>query len=297
MLTRAFAGESISNFEITFLKNGATQTLGKDTNARFSMNTAPMTGSHGDIDGVIAIGRDVTEVRNLEAQVIQAEKLATLGQLAAGVVHELNNPLTSISVYSDFLLNKAERGPLAAPDLEKLKRIHQNTERILRFTRDLVTYARPSGISTKPVSLHEALDQSIVFCEHVAAEHGTAVVRNYVDGELIVLCDKGQLHQVFINLITNACHAVPEGAGRIEIQTRIQERSAHVLLADNGPGIPAELQKRVFEPFFSTKGEGKGTGLGLSIVKNIVEQHRGEIRVDSTLGDGTLFEIIFPLHA
>lgn len=296
MLTRAFAGETISNFEIAFAVSSQSESA-KNGRARFSMNTAPMTSARGEIEGVIAIGRDVTEVRQLEAQVIQAEKLATLGQLAAGVVHELNNPLTSISVYSDYLLNKSEQGPLAASDVEKLKRIHQNTERILRFTRDLVAYARPSGEGTDPVSLHEALDQSIVFCEHVAAEYGTTVVRNYVSRDLTVRCDKGQLHQVFINLITNACHAVPEGAGRIEITTKVDDTRAYVLLVDNGPGIPTELQRRVFEPFFSTKGEGKGTGLGLSIVKNIVEQHRGEIRVESVLGDGTTFQVSLPLHS
>ncbi len=294
MLTRAFAGETISNFEIAFARSDLHQNGGSF--ARFSMNTAPMTGQRGEIEGVIAIGRDITEVRDLEAQVIQAEKLATLGQLAAGVVHELNNPLTSISVYSDFLLTRAEKGSLSETDLEKLKRIHQNTERILRFTRDLVAYARPSRETSDPVSLHEALDQSIVFCEHVAAEHGTTVVRKYTDQDLVVVCDKGQLHQVFINLITNACHAAPEGAGHIEIRTRLSGTNASVLLIDNGPGIPSELQRRVFEPFFSTKGEGKGTGLGLSIVKNIVQQHRGEIRVESALGEGTRFEILLPLH-
>lgn len=283
----ALRGESTSNFEVRLPRaHGGF--------ARVAMNTASIVSADGEVEGVIAIGRDITEVRQLEEQIIHAEKLATLGQLAAGVVHELNNPLTSISVYSDYLLKKGERGGADAPDLEKLRRIVQSAERILNFTRDLVAYARPSNEEPRLVSIHDVLDQSVVFCEHVIAESGVRVEKRFAGDVQPVYAVKGQLHQVFINLITNACHAMPVGAGQLVIETKPIGEQLIVRLADNGAGIPGDNLDRIFEPFFSTKGEGKGTGLGLSIVRNIVQQHGGNIKVESELGGGTTFEISLP---
>ncbi len=249
----------------------------------------------GDVDGVLAIGRDLTKLHQLESQVLQAEKLATLGQLAAGVVHELNNPLTSISVYAEYLLSKGQREGADSGDVEKLRRIVQAAERILRFTRDLVTYARPSTEAPKQLSLAEILDQSLVFCEHVITEAGTTVEKVYEDSDLPdVLGSRGQLHQIFINLFTNACQAMPMGAGRLVVEARPEQGGVAVRVRDNGSGIPQDQLESVFEPFFSTKGEGKGTGLGLSIVRKIVQQHSGRIHIESVLGEGTTFHLWFP---
>lgn len=290
VFTNALRGEPTTNFELRLPRADG-------THARVSMNTASILSPAGDVEAVIAIGRDVTEVRELERQVIQAEKLATLGQLAAGVVHELNNPLTSISVYSDYLLKKLETQGVEDRDLEKLRRIVQSAERILTFTRELIRYARPSTDPPTLVSVHDVLERSIVFCEHVIEEAGARIERDYAKGIRPVYAVEGQLHQVFINLITNACHAMPEGAGVLRFETAAGgEDHVAVRLADNGVGIPPELVDRVFEPFFSTKGEGKGTGLGLSIVRNIVHQHGGTIRVTSDVGRGTTFEILLPCH-
>jgi len=263
---------------------------------RLSLNLVSLLNPEGDVEGVIAIGRDLTEVRKLEEQIIQAEKLATLGQLAAGVVHELNNPLTSISVYGEYLHKKGLREDAPEGDVEKLRRIVQSAERILRFTRDLVTYARPSIEEPRALDVHEVLEQAAVFCEHVLGDASASVDKSYVDDAPKILGVRGQLHQVFINLITNACHAMPEGAGRLELSTRVEEKRVVVLVRDNGSGIPAEQLDRIFEPFFSTKGQGKGTGLGLSIVRNIVQQHGGAIDVRSEPGRGTTFVVSLP-HA
>ncbi len=280
----ALRGESTSNLELSIPR--ATSGF-----VRLSVNVASITSADGDVEGVIAVGRDLTEVRELEHQIIQAEKLATLGQLAAGVVHELNNPLTSITVYAEHLLRKNQRAGGDPTDSERLGRILEAAQRILNFTRDLVTYARPSAEEPRAVSLESLLEQSVVFCEHVLGERGVTVERRYAPGLPAVLAVPSQLHQVFINLITNACHAMPEGAGRLVLETA-QERAGGpitVRIVDNGSGIPAEIRDRIFEPFYTTKSEGKGTGLGLSIVRNIVHQHRGEIAVESALGAGTTF--------
>ena len=288
VVLNALRGRPTTGFEMNIARaDGST--------ARMSFNVASLMGPDGQPDGVIAIGHDLTQVRELEEQVAQAEKLATLGQLAAGVVHELNNPLTSISVYSDFLLKRLD-GPEADPkDIEKLRRIQTSVARILRFTQDLVTYARPSTEQPERLAPQDIVEQALVFCEHVIAEIGVEVDLVFNPDDPRVYGVRSQLHQVFINLITNACHAMPEGAGRLGVRT--EQRGPDllaILLSDNGAGVPPDLQNRIFEPFFTTKEGGKGTGLGLSIVRKIVTQHGGDICLKSELGAGATFIITLP---
>lgn len=235
-------------------------------------------------------------VRALEEQVVHAERLASLGQLAAGVVHELNNPLTSISVYGEHLLRTSRGGGSAAGDFEKLRRIVESAERMHKLTRDLMTYARPIADESSSLRVHEVLERSLSFCEHVLSEAGARVSQRYDDGSVSVRGVEGQLHQVFINLITNACHALPAEGGELVLSTRV-ESEGHVVVRveDNGSGIAEPHRARIFEPFFSTKREGKGTGLGLSIVRTIVQQHGGRIELFAREGGGTVFEVALPV--
>ncbi|MBX3246945.1 MAG: PAS domain-containing protein [Myxococcales bacterium] len=284
----AFRGNTaLDSFETGLVRDdGAT--------VRMSAHLVSVLGRDGEIDSVLVIGRDLTELRELEGQVQHAEKLATLGQLAASVVHELNNPLTSISVYSDYLLRKSETDEALAKDREKLERIVQASERVLRFTRDLVAYARPSTEEPSALHLGEVVEQSLGFCEHVIAQAG-AKVQTLVEPDLPTVAGvRAQLHQVFVNLVTNACHAMPTGAGRLQVEVRRSGDGVVVRVADNGSGIPSERLERIFEPFYTSKGEGRGTGLGLSIVRKIVQQHGGRIHVKSLLGDGTVFDVWLP---
>jgi signal transduction histidine kinase len=211
------------------------------------------------------------------------------------VVHELNNPLTSITVYAEYLVRKLAAGGTEEADLEKLRRIGASAQRILRFSRDLVQYARPSGRDLEPVDLAAVVRQSVSICEHLL-ERGGIVLDVEVDPELpVVRAIGGQLEQVLINLITNATHAVENG-GRIVVRAQVESPSAALLeVADSGPGIPDEDRDKIFEPFFTTKSDGKGTGLGLPIVRNIVEQHRGEIRVERSDLGGAAFRVILPI--
>jgi two-component system NtrC family sensor kinase len=163
---------------------------------------------------------------------------------------------------------------------------------MLKFTRDLVAYARPPSEKPTALNLNEVVAQAVVFCSHVLEECGGNVTQEFEANAPVVYGVKGQLVQVLINLITNACHAMPLGAGQIRIDTHsLGEGRICLRVSDNGRGIPEEHQKHVFEPFFTTKSEGQGTGLGLSIVRNIIEQHRGEIKVTSEVGRGTTFEM------
>ena len=230
------------------------------------------------------------------AQLVQAEKLASLGQMVASIAHELNNPLTSIVAYTDYLLKLA--GGRGDPDeLERLKRIAESAHRVLVFTRDLVTYSRPADGPPQPVVLSALLDQALLFCEHVLAESGVTVERDFGDGVLPVRGVPSQLAQIFVNLITNACHAMPARGGHLLVRTELVmgDTFVRVTVTDNGHGVAADHIDHLFEPFFTTKGEGKGSGLGLSIVKDIVDSHRADISVRSEPGQGASFLIDFPV--
>ncbi len=267
-----------------------------DTLGRALFNTSVLRGPDGRVDGVIGIGQDIERLRSLERQVIQAEKLATLGQLAAGVVHELNNPLTSISVYGDYLVRQLESVGDKG-DVEKANKIVEGAARIQKLTRDLMSYARPSG-EYEWVAMNEVVRQALVFCEHVVRRSEAEVTLALADELPKIYAIRAQLHQVLINLITNAIHALPEARGHITLGTELVDggNAVQVRVADGGVGIGALDRDHVFEPFFTTKKDGKGTGLGLSIVKNIVEGHGGTVRFESQVGQGTTFFITLPIQ-
>ncbi len=284
----ALRGREVPPFELRLPKAGG-------GNARLQFTLVPILDSEGRVAGVIAIGQDRTEVHELEGQVIHAEKLATLGQLAAGIVHEINNPLTSISVYGEYLLSKLTRSGAEESDVKRLERILRSSDRIMSFTRNLLTYARPSKEEAQPLAINDVLEEAIGFCEHIVREARVTIVRDYGDHLPRVSAVPGQLHQVFVNLITNACNAAHDEGGRVSISTRLHGHDQiHVRVEDDGVGIGEHEMTRVFEPFFSTRRRGKGTGLGLSIVKSIVEQHHGTIEIDSRLGRGTSVLLTLP---
>jgi two-component system NtrC family sensor kinase len=268
------------------------------------------------------------ELHATRAQVVQAEKLASLGQMAAGMVHELNNPLTSIAAYTDFLLRRAvAREGSDADDVERLRRIAESANRMLRLTRDLVSYARPSGDIPIAVQLNVVIERALAFCEHEMADIGVIVERSYDLDIGIVRGLPEQLAQVFVNLVTNACHAMakapgtatPAGDAASSADATVAERRpvlhvstarladdspecrdgtprVMVVVQDAGHGIRPDHLALVFNPFFTTKGAGRGTGLGLSIVKNIVDGHRGKIRAESDPSFGTRFILVFPVE-
>jgi signal transduction histidine kinase len=241
--------------------------------------------------------RSSTEITGLQAQVIQAEKLAHVGQIAAGVVHELNNPLTSILAYADALRSKAEREQADPIDVERLRRIGEAAERILRFARDLVTYARPTTGAPALVDLGAAIEQALVFCEHDLASAGVSV-----ECDIPVDLDplrgvRAQLTQVFVNLFTNACHAMDGGGGRLTVRASSSGGRVRIWVADDGHGIDPAHLPRIFDPFFTTKPDGTGSGLGLSIVREIVARHGGTVHAESAHERGTTFVLELPSAA
>jgi len=239
-------------------------------------------------------------IRKLQAQVVQNEKLASLGQIVAGVVHELNNPLTSIIAYSDYLKRKAQSRPESedrADDLERLRRIGEAAARILNFSRDLVAYARPAADVPGTVKIQEIVEKALIFCEHEFQGAKIRISREF-DGRLPpVRGMAGQLTQVFVNLFTNAAHAMAAEGGELRIHMHA-DQAQHTLtieVSDTGTGIDEDDMPQIFEPFFTTKTDGRGTGLGLSIVRGILDTHGGTIHASSAPGEGTAFSLTLPL--
>jgi len=239
-------------------------------------------------------------IRKLQAQVIQNEKLASLGQIVAGVVHELNNPLTSIIAYSDYLKRMVFARPTydeQQDELERLRRIGEAATRILNFSRDLVAYARPAADVPGTVHVPAIVEKALIFCEHEFQGTPIQIFREF-EGQLPpVRGMAGQLTQVFVNLFTNAAHSMAMDGGELRITMhadRIQQ-TLTVEVSDTGTGIAEDDMPQIFEPFFTTKTDGRGTGLGLSIVRGILDAHGGTIHADSTLGEGTVFTLTLPL--
>lgn len=264
--------------------------------ARVSLATSAIAGAAGEAEGIVAIGQDVTLLRGLQARAEHARKLAELGTLAAGVVHELANPLTAVAAYSESLVQKLSRAGGDPADLAKLRRIHEASRRLQRLARDLMAYARPPAEARAPLDLAALLDEAAGLCEPVLRAAGARVERA-LRPVPAVRGQRGSLVQVFVNLVTNAAQALRPGGGVVRLESAVERGRVAARVRDDGRGMPPEVQRRVFEPFFTTREDGGGTGLGLAIVQGIVERHGGAIEVESRPGRGTAFTVLLPPDA
>jgi PAS domain S-box-containing protein len=253
-------------------------------------------------DGVIAMGfiTDITERKRVEAQLLrqrevlfQSEKLAALGRLAAGVAHEINNPLAIISSRIEVMLLEAEEQGLPASLVTDLQVLHRNTARAGRIAYSLRSFARQSPGERAPVDLNAVVDETLLLMEKSLTTDGIEVATSLDRTLPSILGDENELHQVLVNLLTNAREAMA-GCGAIRIETGWSERSGHLRLkvTDTGPGIPAQDLANIFDPFFTTKPDG--TGLGLSLSYGIIQDHQGTVDVQSEPGRGTTFILTFP---
>jgi two-component system NtrC family sensor kinase len=242
---------------------------------------------------VVFMIEDVTEQQALEGQLIQAEKLATVGQLVSGVAHELNNPLTSIAGLAEFLLEQKEWGP---GDRGHLRVIHEQAERAGRIVRNLLTFARKGPADRAPVDLNDVLQRTLLLVGHDLRLADVAVTRELAADLPAVVGDRHELQQVVLNLVTNAMQALGGVAAdrpRAITVTTWADEQIHLRVADTGPGIPDGIRPHLFTPFFTTKAPGHGTGLGLSICFSIVQTHGGRLEVERPAA-GAAFRVDLP---
>lgn len=249
---------------------------------------SPMRDDAGHLVGIVAVGRDLTEQRQLEAQLIQSAKIASLGVMAGGIAHELRNPLGIISASAQLLEERPEDAQLRSQCAQK---IHNATQRASLIIESLLKFARPLGERMREVDVHAVLKETLSLLAHQMTLQKVALSKDLQADLPWVYGNPELLQQVFTNLILNACNAMPEG-GMLTVVTRATEAGqVEVGFSDTGQGIPPEHLPKIFDPFFTTMPVGKGTGLGLSISFSIVQQHQGTIEVESQVGEGTTFTV------
>ena len=258
-------------------------------------SASPLKDAHGRITGVVASFRDVTEVDRLEQQVMQTEKLAAMGQMIAGVAHELNNPLTAILAVSDILRDRAgESG-----DKRQLDLLHQQARRAADIVQDLLSFSRPPAPQRGRVPLGDVIRRALQLHEYSLRRNNVSVDLLPEAGIPDVVGDSNQLIQVFLNLVINAEQAIRETREQGTIRVRLgcgtgTSPRVWASFQDDGPGIPPEILPKIFDPFFTTKRPGRGTGLGLSICMAIIREHGGDIQVQPAPGGGTVFTVLLP---
>ena len=278
-----------------FRKNGAS----------FYVNISVSHALYGQSDVLIATTTDVTESIEKETQLIQASKMTTLGLMAAGMAHEINQPLNVIQICADFFLKMLKKGQsIPETDLRTMANdIIANVDRATGIIKHVRHFARQSDVVTGRVNINTPIEDVFKVLGHQLKAHQIELDLDLARDIPSIMADHNRMEQVFINLVTNAIDAMDEKAELPEhksmtkclrIQTRLENNAVKVTVSDNGVGMSSEVKEKLFEPFFTTKRIGKGTGLGVSISYGIIKDYNGTIEIDSRMGHGTTFELTFP---
>ncbi len=246
----------------------------------------------GRICGYEAIIKDITEWKKIQSQLQQTDRLASIGQLAAGIAHEINNPLGIIMGYAGILLKELDSTTPLREDIEK---IYRNAEVCKRIVEDLLKFSRKTETRPELYSINSIIEEVVDMISYKFEEKSITLKKLLQQNIPEIMIDTEKMRQVIMNILMNAIQAVDVG-GTITINTEFNEKTKKVKISisDTGPGIPKDMIKRVFEPFFTTKQPGEGTGLGLSVSYGIVKEHNGEITVESQEGKGATFHVILP---
>jgi two-component system sensor histidine kinase HydH len=258
-----------------------------------ALSATPIKGGEGGGDGAVIVLRDLSEIKLLQEKVKRSEKLAAIGELAAGVAHEIRNPLSSIRGFAQFLRHSLKDKP---QEKEYAETMVTEVDRINRVVTDLLTFARPMTVEISPTDITELIEHSVRLVEADALSRDVNIRMNISDLSKLPL-DANQITQALLNLLLNALQALPP-KGNIEIGAELDASDSrlHLWVKDDGPGIPNNLIEKIFDPFYTT--HEKGTGLGLAIVHKIAENHNGEIRVNSPpkgMARGCCFSIFIPI--
>ncbi len=272
----------------------------------------PLIDDEGRLYAIVHYLKDVTSQKRLEQQLIRADKLASLGTLVAGIAHEINNPLGIIAGYSEALLDRAKDESLSKVEEfedfpEYLETIHNEIFRCKRILKSLLDFSRPSGGTFREIDINELIKEVILLVKHKATKLNHTIDLKLNRDLPKLYADPGALRQLFMNIIINSLYFTPE-KGVITIKTEMDSvmheqgslentDKIRVVITDTGTGIPDDMISKIFDPFLTTKPVGEGTGLGLAISHKIVEEHGGNIEVESEIGKGTTFIIKLPTMA
>ncbi len=258
----------------------------------------PWKHSNGEIGGVVVMAENITHRKEAEMRITQSSKLSALGEMAGGIAHEINNPLSIIKGYIDLLKRHSLRNTLTEEImLQYIEKMDQTVGRISRIVNGMRRFSRDSSMDEKvPYSLNKIIDETLDICLERINNNGTALNVKYFEGEPVVLCRPVEISQVLLNLINNAFQAISIFPHPwINIECREFAGFYQILVTDCGPGIPNYIRQKLFQPFFTTKDIGVGTGLGLSISRGIIEEHHGHLTyVDEA--PNTTFLIELPKH-
>ncbi|PYX97441.1 MAG: hypothetical protein DMG63_14540 [Acidobacteria bacterium] len=279
-------GKAVNNLELPLAR-------GRQTIGSFSVNLSPMRSPSGEVNSLVAVMTDITDVAILQAKLMHTEKMAAVGQLVSGVAHEVNNPLTAILGFADLLLENPELNDQVRDDLQV---IVQESQRTREIVQNLLSFARQTPPEKHAVDVNQVVRRTIALRSYGMGSHGIELIERFDSTLPEIVGDAHQLQQVFLNILNNACDAVRETGrrGRIVIATEQSAGLVEVRFRDNGTGI--RHPERIFDPFFTTKEVGKGTGLGLSICYGIVREHCGEIVCfNNQDSEGATFTIRLPL--
>jgi two-component system NtrC family sensor kinase len=266
------------------------------------MTLSQLKDADGTMVGTVGIAKDISQRRAMLNQMMQSERMAAVGRLAAGVAHEINNPLAvmgEIAGYLDELLedDPEANDPETQEELrESMPKIIKQVKRCRSITFRLLTFARKSAARVEYADVNDALEEIIPFVEKDARLAKVEILREYGLNIPKVRMEEMQLQEIFINLLSNAIQAVEsDGSGRIWLRTEMVGAKVRVTVKDNGPGIDPSIANQLFDPFVTTKAPGVGTGLGLSICYAIVKRYDGEITVSSQPGEGATFTVTLPV--
>jgi two-component system, NtrC family, sensor kinase len=271
----------------------------------YLLTISPVKDKDGTVRKILLIARELTSAEMRKADSLRTAQMAAIGELAAGVAHEVNNPITGIINFAQLLLDDSEKKSFQA---ELLTRIVNEGERIALITKNLLSFARATENGNEPIDITQVIKDSLSLIKHQCKKDGIKIKAEYPEGPCQILGNFTQLQQVILNLISNARYALnerypstsPDKTIEISCEPQIKEDNRKIIqicIKDTGTGIPQGILKRLFEPFFTTKPSGKGTGLGLSISYGIIQDHNGIIKVDSIMHKYTKMIIELPLTA
>jgi two-component system, NtrC family, sensor kinase len=262
------------------------------SNQEWEIHTYPVPDEDGRSDEVILLEENITEKRRLEAELIQSEKLAAVGQLAAGVAHEINNPLTSIIANAQMLADDLPEEMVELKQCAKL--IETAGLKATQVVRSLLGSVRREELNFTPIDLNESIQSALMMLSHEFLSKQITMTFDRGKDMPQISASENYLQSIWVNLIMNAIEAIKNETGEISISTRFDGKNFLVKISDNGEGIPSEFIGQIFEPFFTTKRDQQGTGLGLSLVRRVVQVHNGQIMVESDEGKGSTFTIVLP---